>query len=95
MFFGFGLVTGLLLQAVWLGQFVVKLWAMIDAARRREDAYPAVDRLTKGVWLVILGVTLLTGFFFGPLNFFSVIGDVAAGVYLVDVRPRLKAITGR
>lgn len=93
MFFGF--FTGLVVEALWALQLGVKAWAIIDAATRRTDAYPAVDRLTKQAWLIILGLALATGLVTGPLGFFSVGGDVAAGVYLLDVRPRLRAITGR
>lgn len=92
--YGFFAIGGMIMWAVWVFQLAIKVWAMLDCLRRRADAFPAVDRLTKPAWLGILGLTLLTGFAFGPLNFFSIVGDVAAGAYLVDVRPRIKSITG-
>ena len=66
----------------------VTVYAFVHAAMQRPDAYTAADKLTKPVWLVILGVSaLLTLVLGGTLG--VVIAAVAAGVYLVDVRPRL------
>lgn len=51
-----------------------------------------MDKLTKPVWLIILGIAALLCFFFGVRTldiFFPTIAAVAAGVYLVDVRPKL------
>ena len=38
---------------------VVGLYAFIHAALQRSDAYTATEKLTKPVWLVILGVSIL------------------------------------
>ena len=96
-FLGLGLIPALAIEVLWALQLVVKAWALVDATLRRADAYPAVDRLTKPAWLWILGISLLLAVipFIGPLSIFSLAGDVAAGVYLLDVRPRLRAVTGR
>ena len=70
------------------------MFAFVHAAMQRPDAYTAADKLTKPVWLVILGVAaLLTLLLGGTLG--SVIAAVAAGVYLVDVRPRLLEVQGK
>jgi hypothetical protein len=78
-----------------LALLVFKVGVFIDAAFRRGDAYQAVDKQTKTFWLVVLGFAVLVGFLPLPLlgQMLSLIGLVAAIVYLVDVRPRLKAIT--
>lgn len=76
---------------------VMAVYAFVHAALQRPDAYTAADKLTKPVWLVILGVAVaLTS----VLSFvFSILGPVmaacAAGVYLVDVRPKLLEIQGK
>lgn len=71
---------------------VTTVYAFVHAAMQRSDAYTAADKLTKPVWLLILGVA-------AALTFIGVFGIViaacAAGVYLVDVRPKLLEIQGK
>ncbi len=72
--------------------------ALVDAAIRRADAYPAADRQTKPIWLGILGGGLLAQIVFpvlsgGLLSILGGAGIVAAIVYLVDVRRRLIEVT--
>ena len=74
------------------------LWALIDAATRRADAFPAVDRQTKPIWLALLGAGLVAQWAFPALGgsllgVLGMAGIVAAIVYLVDVRKRLVEIT--
>jgi len=69
------------------------LYAFVHAAMQRPDAYTAADKMTKPVWLLILGISV-------PLTmvlnaFGAAIGACAAGVYLVDVRPKLLEIQGK
>lgn len=72
----------------------VTVYAFVHAAMQRPDAYTAADKLTKPVWLVILGVSGLLALVLGG-TLGSVIAAVAAGVYLVDVRPRLLEVQGK
>ena len=69
------------------------VWALIDAATRRADAFPAAGRQTKPVWLAILGGGVAAQWIFpalfGPLSMLGLAGIVAAIVYLVDVRRRV------
>ena len=69
------------------------LWALIDAATRRSDAFPAADRQTKPIWLGILAAGVACQWIFpalfGPLALLGLAGIVAAIVYLVDVRRRV------
>ena len=60
---------------------------------QRQDAYPAADKLTKPVWLAILGIAGLLSWVLGVTG--MVIAAVAAGVYLVDVRPKLLEVQGK
>lgn len=73
---------------------ITALYAFVHAALQRPDAYPAVDKLTKPVWLIILGAAMLVAFVMGP-GFGSAIAACAAGVYLVDVRPKLLEVQGK
>ena len=72
----------------------VTVYAFVHAAMQRPDAYTAADKLTKPVWLVILGVSALLTLVLG-CTLGAVIAAVAAGVYLVDVRPRLLEVQGK
>ncbi len=87
-------------QAVNLVMWVLKLavlvtavYAFVHAALQRSDAYTAADKLTKPVWLVILGVATLLNLWLGVMG--MAIAACAAGVYLVDVRPKLLEIQGK
>jgi Protein of unknown function (DUF2516) len=91
-------------HAVSIVMFVLQIavaltavYAFVHAALQRTDAYTAADKLTKPVWLVILGFAValssILSFVFGVLG--MAIAACAAGVYLVDVRPKLLEIQGK
>ncbi|WP_432038194.1 DUF2516 family protein [Streptomyces cucumeris] len=87
---GFGEVLGW----VSLGLLVFSLFAFVDSAFRREDAYRAADKQTKPFWLIILGLAAAVNFFMGILSFLPIIGLIATIVYIVDVRPALRQVSG-
>ncbi len=68
------------------------MFAVFHAVRQRKDAFTAVDKLTKPIWLGILVASLLVIFLFGPVHMLGLIAVVAVCVYLVDVRPRVDDI---
>jgi Protein of unknown function (DUF2516) len=81
-----------------LAAALTALYAFVHAAMQRPDAYTAADKMTKPVWLLILGAAtvltlLLTAYDASVMG--PVIGACAAGVYLVDVRPKLLEIQGK
>ncbi|MCV7263323.1 DUF2516 family protein [Mycolicibacterium poriferae] len=86
-------LVGYVLLALQIAVLVAVVYAFVHAAMQRPDAYPAVDKLTKPVWLVILGVAGLLVLVLDVLG--MAIGAVAAGIYLVDVRPKLLEIQGK
>ncbi|MDT0452370.1 DUF2516 family protein [Streptomyces hesseae] len=88
---GFGEV----LYWVSIGLLVFTVVAFVDAAVRREDAYRAADKQSKGFWLIILGIAVAVNLFFGILNFLPILGLIATIVYMVDVRPALRGASGR
>jgi Protein of unknown function (DUF2516) len=83
--------------ALQIAVALTAVYAFVHAALQRPDAYTAADKMTKPVWLVILGLavllTSLLSFVFGVLG--MAIAACAAGVYLVDVRPKLLEIQGK
>lgn len=79
---------------------VVGVFAFADAAIRRPDAYPAADKKTKTAWLAITalsGMALVLGLYplvFPPPSLIWLAGMIGSLVYLLDVRPRLREVTG-
>lgn len=86
-------LVGYVLFALTVAVLVTAVYAFVHAAMQRPDAYTAADKLTKPVWLVILGVGVLLALVLGITG--VAIAAVAAGVYLVDVRPKILEIQGK
>jgi hypothetical protein len=72
----------------------VALFALIDVLRRPAQAFPAVDRQTKIAWAIFTGLAAIIIFAFGAIDFLGVIGVIVSMFYLVDVRPKVREITG-
>jgi hypothetical protein len=91
-----GTVQGLLMLVIGVLALGVQGFALVDAFRQRTDAFPAAGKLTKPLWLAILAVATAIGVIFvlNPFSVFNLIAFVAAGVYLADVRPAIKSISG-
>jgi O-antigen/teichoic acid export membrane protein len=81
---------------IMLALLCFAVFAFIDAMLRREDAYRATDKKTKGFWLIILGLAVVVNLpFLGVgLWILKIIGLIASIVYIVDVRPALKQVMG-
>ncbi len=86
-------LVGYVLFAVKIAVLVMAVYAFVHAAMQRSDAFTAADKLTKPVWLVILGVGVLLLLVLDITG--AAIAAVAAGVYLVDVRPKILEIQGK
>ncbi|OBA80887.1 DUF2516 family protein [Mycolicibacterium elephantis] len=90
-------LVGYVLDFLRLAVLVMTVYAFVHAAMQRPDAYPAVDKQTKPTWLAILGGAVLCAsilaFLFPVLG--PAIAAVAAGVYLVDVRPKILEVQGK
>ena len=72
---------------------VVTLYALVHAAMQRTDAYTAAEKLTKPLWLLILGGAIALTLVLPVMG--MAVAACAAGVYLVDVRPKLLDIQGK
>jgi Protein of unknown function (DUF2516) len=88
-------LTGYITLAIVGVAAAVCLYAFVHAALQRADAYTAADKLSKPVWLVILGVALLVDLLLMQGVFGAAIAACASGVYLVDVRPKLLDVQGK
>jgi fatty acid desaturase len=69
--------------------------ALLHASLQRKDAFPAVDRQSKVIWVAILAAATLFIWFFSAIGLLGLIGVVAMLVYIVDVRPRVDEIQGK
>ncbi|MBC9716612.1 DUF2516 family protein [Streptomyces sp. TRM66268-LWL] len=81
---------------MWLlftAMLVLAVVALVLAVVAREDAYRAADKQTKNFWLIILGITVLVNLVV-PMLFLQIAGLIATIVFMVDVRPALKQVTG-
>ncbi|MGV9849768.1 DUF2516 family protein [Streptomyces endocoffeicus] len=85
---------GKLMYWVSWALLLFSLFAFVDSAIRREDAYRAASKQTKAFWLIILGLAAAVNFFMGILDFLPIIGLIATIVYIVDVRPALRQVSG-
>ncbi|NLU76766.1 DUF2516 family protein [Streptomyces sp. HNM0575] len=81
-----------LLLLITVVLLAMAVFAFIDGAMRRTDAYPAAGKQTKVFWLIILGLTIPVNYF--QILFLQIAGLIATIVYIVDVRPALKQVTG-
>lgn len=86
---------------IWIGLIALRVWAIADCATRKAAAFPAANKLTKPAWFAILLIAGLLGTLLGmpsgPSNVvgvFSLISTVVAAVYLADVRPAVREISG-
>ena len=80
-----GPLSGIFL-VISLATLIIKLWALIDAAIRPSRAFVSEGKQTKGLWVAILAVAVLVTY----VGFLSILGLIAALVYLLDVRPAVK-----
>lgn len=95
----FNSVQSLVLLVLTVLFAILEVWAFIDCARRRPDAFPAVGRQSKTLWLILTGIAALLGIgaltgLGSVLGLFGLAAVVVALIYLFDVRPRIVEITG-
>ncbi len=80
---------------LWVVFGILKIWAFVDCLRQREDAFPAVGRQSKNLWLILTGITALTALLPGlTLGLIGFAGLVVAMIYLFDIRPRIAELSG-
>ena len=92
----FDTVQGLLILVLWAVMLAVKGFAFIDCIRRPAQAFPAVGRQSKVLWLILTGLAAGTGLLMGStLGILGLAGIVVALIYLFDIRPKIVEITGR
>lgn len=81
-----------LFQVITYGVLALGAWAVVDALMRPAEGYVAVGKLTKPAWLGITIIATLVTFYFSPISFLGLPAVIGIIVYLVDVRPALRAL---
>jgi hypothetical protein len=77
------------------GLIAVRAWAFIDCMLRKHAAFTAAGKLTKAAWAVLTAFSLGISFLLkDPINFISLILLVVSLVYLADVRPAVREVSG-
>lgn len=82
---------------LFAGSCALRLWAIVDCAFRKASAFPAVNKLTKLAWLAITVISGVLGTVFlisAPLNPIALVSVIVALVYLTDVRPAVREVSG-
>ena len=90
-------LLGWFFEALAIAAFIFEAYAFIDAIRRPAEAFTAAGKQTKPLWLVILGVAFVIGLagavnLLSLISIFPIVAFVAAAIYLVDVRPKVRAL---
>ena len=86
---------GTLLWILGMVVLALAVFAFVDAAFRRDDAYRAAGKQSKPFWLIILGLAVVVNLLFsGLLGILTIAGLIASIVYIVDVRPAIRQLTG-
>ncbi|MFC5745952.1 DUF2516 family protein [Actinomadura rugatobispora] len=75
--------------------FVFEVVALVDILRVPEGAFPAADKQTKKLWLILLVVAAVVGLggatrFLHLLSFLPIAAFIVAAIYLADVKPAVK-----
>jgi hypothetical protein len=79
---------------IWLGLMAVSLFAFVDCLVRPTAAFVAAGKLTKPAWVAITAVAALALLVGGVRSFWMIPAIVASLVYLVDVRPAVRGMSG-
>jgi hypothetical protein len=85
--------------ALAVAALIIEVWAFGDVLRRPPGAFPAVNKQTKPLWMIILGVAAAIGLYsatygsqggLGVISILPVAAFVAAAIYMTDVRPKVR-----
>jgi len=84
-----------LILVLWIGALALQGFAAVHCLLQRTDAFPAAGKWNKWGWAIVTGLSfLVTLIYQNPLNLLPVVGFVASCVYVVDVRPAVREISG-
>ena len=73
----------------------LRIWALADCVGRKAAAFPAAGKLTKPAWVLLNALS--TGLCYllrDPISLLSLGFLVVSLVYLTDVRPAVREVSG-
>ena len=73
----FDTVQGLVFLALWVVTLAVKAFAFVDCIRRPKEAFPAVRRESKSLWLILTSLAAGAGVY--PAFTLNIIGSGRRG----------------
>ena len=82
----------LLKYLLYWSVLALALWALVDALVRPATGFVAAGKLTKPGWVAITALAALLLSWQGPMSLLGLPAVIAAIVYLVDVRPAVRAL---
>ena len=89
-------MQGWMLLVGFLVVLCIKGFAFVTALTFPAEAYEASSKMTKVAWGLILGLGVLAQLLINnPIGILNIVFLVAAFVFLADVRPALRQVTGR
>lgn len=78
-----------------LGVLALQVWALVDCVSRKAAAFPAAGKLTKPTWVLMTVLALIMVLLLRDVtNLVSYIAIIISSVYLADVRPAVREISG-
>jgi uncharacterized protein DUF2516 len=84
-----------LLLVLFLGVLALQLWALVDCITRKAPAFPAAGKLTKPTWILLTAVAVTpVALLRDVTNLLAYVGIIVSSVYLADVRPAVREISG-
>jgi hypothetical protein len=84
-----------MLFVLFLGVLALQIWAVVDCITRKAPAFPAAGKLTKATWLLLNALALVLVLLWQDVtNLLSFISIIISSVYLADVRPAVREISG-
>ena len=84
-----------LLWVVFLLCLALRVWALGDCLVRKTAAFPAAGKLTKLAWVLLNAFSVIIGALIkNPINFLPLGFLIVSLVYLADVRPAVREVSG-
>jgi succinate dehydrogenase hydrophobic anchor subunit len=83
------MISGVIWELAGWVSFAVKILAFIDLPKRPAEAFPFLNRQTKNTWYAIVIASVLTHILLGAWGLFGIVGLIACGIYLADIKPKI------
>jgi hypothetical protein len=84
-------------KILFVGLLALRVWALIDCGIRKAAAFSAAGKLTKPAWLALNLFSVVISFLLGEgytLQLLTLGLLIVTLVYLADVRPAVREISG-